>query len=57
MNKTKTICPICGTINNQLEPGKTDSLIICQKCNSTVKQIHDEKKVRIPVYSMNEIEM
>lgn len=48
MNKTKTICPICGTINNQLEPGKTDSLIICQKCNSTVKQIHDEKKSKDP---------
>ena len=43
-------CPICGTVNRDLDLEETDGWMECEKCGTAVQTIGVRPMVRIPVF-------
>ncbi len=48
-------CPICGTVNRQLNLDETNGWFECEKCKNTVNNLTVRKKsARVPLLKTNE---
>lgn len=55
MKRYDVKCPICGTMNKNLDLEDSKGWMECEHCNMTVKVLGvQEEVVKIPVYTMKQ---
>lgn len=47
-------CPICGTVNKDLNLDETNGWFICEKCGSEVNNLTHCKTVKVPFLKTDE---
>ena len=57
MNATDVKCPICGTINKELDLDETDGWMECESCQNVVQVLKYAKTRHIPVYQMKDCQV
>jgi ribosomal protein L37AE/L43A len=49
------VCPICGTLNKNLNLEETDGWMECEKCQHTVGIPQFMHRVKVPVYTPEQL--
>lgn len=55
MKGYNVVCPICGTLNKNLNLEETDGWMECEKCKTAVGVPHYMHKVKVPVYTPEQL--
>ena len=55
MKSYDKVCPICGTLNRNLNLDETDGWMECEACGHTVGFPLHIQRIRVPVYNLTQI--